>query len=114
MEEIFIGDILNKNILTLFGNYCTYEDLKFYAIDKNEYSNVHLSYDKTKSNLYNLFLTLIIDNIMIKENILILRNDLREIMSKLSFYTMNEREENKNNLIEQENQTYLNMTKISV
>jgi len=51
---------------------------------------------------------------MIKENILIQRNELRELMSKLSFYTMNEQEKTKNNLIEQENQTFINMTKISV
>ena len=114
MDELFMGDILNKHILNFFGGYCTYEDLKFYANDKNDFSNVHLSYDKTKSNLYNIFLTLIIDNIMIKENILIQRNELRELMSKLSFYTMNEQEKTKNNLIEQENQTFINMTKISV
>ena len=106
---IYEGDIKNKNILNLLGSYCSYEDLKFYSIDKNEFSNIHLSIDKTKSDLYNVFLTLIIDNNLIKENILISRNDLMEILSKLSFYSMNEQE-----LIEQENQTHINMTKIMV
>ena len=102
-NTLYNGTMRTKDILKIYGRLLIYDDLKHLKYDTDNIAEVFLTMDMTKSNIYLLHLTLIIDNILITNRLIIKRDELKHILSKMSFYTISDIEsQHKNPLIKNE------------
>lgn len=102
-NTLYNGTMRTKDILKVYGCLLIYDDLKHLTYDTDNIAEVFLSMNMTKSNIYLLHLTLIIDNILITDRLIIKRDELKHILSKMAFYTIGDVEsQHKNPLIKNE------------